>query len=105
MSNVLTIILLIVLFLLGIIFIPQFMLRRAIKQVIAIFRRYGATSAKSAKMLDEMGIKPQGMFTMNFGLRDYKFHAVQALIKGEIIKATEDGKMYLLEDKVMSLRL
>ena len=62
-------------------------------------------SPKSAKMLDEMDIKQQGMFSLKFGLRDYKFHAVQALMKSEIIKETDDGKAYLLEDKLMLLKI
>jgi hypothetical protein len=105
MSDILLIVLLVILFLAGIIFIPQLMMRRAIKQVIAIFRKHGATAANSAKHIDEMGIKPQGMFSMNFGLRDYKYHAVQALIKGEVVTVTEDGKVYLQENKVMLLKL
>ncbi len=104
MQDILAIILLIIAFLAGIIFIPQLMLRRAVKQVLVIFRKHGAQSPGSAKMIDEMGIKPQGMFSLNFGLRDYKYHAVQALIKGEIIAVTEEGKVYLQEDKVTLLK-
>jgi len=105
MSNVLAIVLLIIFFLAGFIFIPQLMLRRAIKQVIAIFRKHGATSSKSAKFVDEMGIKPKGMFSLNMGLRDYKYHALQALLKGEIVQLTDDGKAYLVEEKVYMLKI
>ncbi len=105
MNDILVIVLVIIVFLAGMIFIPQFMLRRAIKQVITIFRKHGATSEKSAKHIDEMGIKPQGLLSLNFGLRDYKYHAVQALIKAECVVVTDDGKVYMVEDKIMMLKI
>ena len=105
MSNALLIIVLIIVFIAGFIFIPQLMIKRAVKQVVAILRKHGATSAKMAKFADEMGIKPQGMFTLNMGLRDYKYHALQALLKHEIVQLTEEGKVYLVEEKTYLLKI
>jgi hypothetical protein len=101
METALFIIIIVVLFILGVIVLPQFMLRRAIKQVIALFRKYSATSTGSAKQLTDLGIKPNSMFSFNFGLRDYKFYAVQALMKHEIVMQLEDGRLYLVEDKLL----
>jgi hypothetical protein len=40
------------------------------------------------------------MLEMMFRGRDYKQYALSALMKAEIIKRTEDEKLYLLEDKL-----
>jgi Sec-independent protein translocase protein TatA len=101
METALFIIIIIVLFIFGVIILPQFMLRRAVKQVVKIFRRSGATSKSSARTLKELGIKPQGLFSLNFGLRDYKYYAVQALMKSEMIQEAEEGKLFLREEKLM----
>jgi hypothetical protein len=37
-----------------------------------------------------------------FRLRDFKPYALDALVKAEIIKGTEDGRLYLAEDKLMA---
>ena len=104
METALYIIIIVVLFILGVVVLPQMMLRRAIKQVVAIFRNNGATTKSSAKLLEEMGIKQQGMFSLRFGLRDYKPYAAQALLKYGVLEQTEEGKLYLNESKTHMLR-
>jgi len=42
----------------------------------------------------------EGMFRP----RDYKPHALTTLIRAEIIQMTEDGKLYLLEEKLIDSR-
>ena len=105
MSNeALFIILMIVAFGLVLFILPQWRLRRAISQVIRIFREHNAFSIKNAKTNDELGIRQRGITEGMFKIRDYKVHALDVLIRSEIIQMTEDGKLYLLEDKLISSR-
>ena len=83
--------------------IPQWRLRRAVPQVIRIFREGNAVGSKNAKTLDELGLMPKrGALGGLFSRRDYRQYALSALIKGGIIEMTEDEKLYLVEDKLMA---
>ena len=100
MNSTVIIIALVVVALVAMIFIPQWRLKRAIPQVLRAFREANANSEKNAKTLDELGLKPRGMMEGMFRGRDYRQYAVQALMRAEIINMTEDGKMYLSEEKL-----
>lgn len=102
MSEVLFIILILVIAGLALFVIPQWRLRRAIPQVIQIFREHNAISVKNAKTIDELGLRPRTFMEGMFRGRDYKPYALRALIKAEIIQMTEDGRLYLSEDKLIS---
>lgn len=102
--EVLFIILMIVLAGAALLVIPQWRLRRAIPQVIRIFRNYNAVDIKNAKTEEELGFKRQSMIEGMFGRRDYKPYALTALIRMEIIQMTEDGKLYLSEEKLADSR-
>jgi hypothetical protein len=69
--------------------------------VIAIFRRNSALDKKTAKTIDELGLRPRGFVEGMFHGRDFKPHALDGLLKAGIIKSTEDGRLYLVEDKLM----
>jgi len=102
--NVETVIIAVLLFgllILALFIIPRWRLKRAIRQVIQIFRNSSATDIKHAKTADELGLSPRGMIDGMFRGRDYKPYALNALRKAEIIQSTEDGKLYLSEDKLM----
>lgn len=85
---------------LGLFVIPRFLMKRALKKVIRIFREHNATNIRNAKTLDELGLKPRSFMEGMFRTRDYKPFALDLLRKGEIVQMTEDGKLYLLEDKL-----
>ena len=80
--------------------IPRWLLRRAVRQVIRIFREYNATDSKNAKTIDELGLRPPSVMERMMRRRDYKPHALNALMQAGIIQATEDGKLYLSEEKL-----
>jgi len=101
-TSIIIIVILFVLLLLAMFIVPQWQLRRAIRQVIRIFREHNATDTKNAKMIDELGLKPRGMMEGMFRGRDYKKYALSALMKAEIIQRTEEGKLYLSEDRLMA---
>jgi hypothetical protein len=68
------------------------------RQVIATFRRNSALDTKTAKTIDELGLRPLGFAERMFHGRDFKPYALNALVKAGIIKSTEDGRLYLAED-------
>ena len=55
--------------------------------------------------VDDLGLKSYGMLVGLFRGRDYKQYALKSLIKAEIIQETEDGKFYILEEKLMASSL
>ena len=89
----------------AIFFIPRWLLKRAVNQVIKIFRENNATDRKNAKTAEELGLTPPGIIERMMRRRDYKPHALNALIKAEIIQSTEDGKLYLSEEKLADFGL
>ncbi len=102
MNPVILIVLIAVIALLAMLIIPQWRLKRTIPQVIRIFREYNAISIKNAKTIDEMGLKPRNMLEGILKGRDYRQYAVSTLMKVNIIQMTEEGKLYLSEDKLFA---
>ncbi len=84
--------------------IPTIMLRFAISTVLKEFREQNAVSPKNAKYNIELGIKPQTVFERFYKNRDYKPQALKTLIQAEIVQVTEDGRLYLREDKLKTTR-
>jgi hypothetical protein len=85
--------------------IPRWRLKRAIRQVIDIFRKHNAVSAGNAKTIDELGLRPRGLMERMLRTRDYKPYALTALMNAGVVKTTEDGKFYLSEEKLMTSSL
>jgi hypothetical protein len=88
------------LLLLAFFFIPRWLLRRAARQVIRIFREHNATESRNARTIDELGLAPPGMLERIGRRRDYKPHALRALMHMGVIQTTEDGKLYLSEARL-----
>lgn len=96
------IVLILILLLLGLYVIPRWRLKRAVRQVIVIFRQNSALDKKTARTIDELGLKPRGFAEGMLRLRDFKPNALEALVKAGIIQGTEDGRLYLAEDALMT---
>jgi len=105
MNDVLFIILLIVIAGLAVLLIPQWRLKRAIPQVIRIFRDHNAVDIKNAKTGDELGLRPRTMVQQILTGRDYKLDALRVLTEADIIQMTEDGRLYLSEEKLADSKL
>jgi hypothetical protein len=88
------------LLLLALFFVPRLLIRRAARQVIRIFREHNATESRSARTIDELGLTPPGMLQRMGRRRDYKPHALNALMHMGVIQTTEDGKLYLSEARL-----
>jgi len=101
MQNVLMIGLLLVLFILGVYVIPNWRFKRTARQVIATFRNKGAVTPQGAKTLEDLGFQTRRSFMEQLLKgRDFKMYAIQAMLKGELVKVTDDGRFYLIEDKI-----
>ncbi len=97
--------LLILIFVFLLISFPWLLNKRAVNQVIKIFRQHRAVSINSAKTIDELGLRPPSFRERLMRLRDYKPAALNGLIRVGIVKATEDDKLYLSEEKLRGSKL
>jgi hypothetical protein len=107
MNTMLIIVVLIFLVLLAFyIIVPQWRARRAVYQVIRIFRWHGAIDVKHAKTIDELGLTPRTMLAGLMKGRDYKVDALKALIQvGIIVQGAESGQLYLSEERLAETSL
>ena len=80
------------------IYLPRFLWRRAMRQVIAVFRKHGATSPSQATTLESLGLVRAGPVDRMFKTRDYRPQAVTVLGQTGIIRANEEGLFYLSEE-------
>ncbi len=105
MENSLFIVLLILLFLVSFFILPQWRMRRAVRQVVEIFRENNALHPSTAKTPEQLGFKrPEGALSSLFRGRDYRLYALNMLLKAQIIQQLEDGRLYLQEEKLSQLR-
>jgi len=84
----------------GVLYVRAFFTRRAIFRVIEIFYHHNAVGINGAKTLHEVGLEPLPFFQRITKPRDYKQYALQILIRKEIILQTEDGRVYLAEERL-----
>jgi hypothetical protein len=103
--TVLLILLIIILAILGFFVLPQIRIRRAIKQVVAIFERNNAIDVRSARTIDELKLKPR-TFLQGIGrIRDFKPYALKILMDAEIVCQTDGGRLYLVQDKLSAVSI
>ena len=98
--NVFSILILIVVAFGVTLFVYTFRGRRAIHKVIEIFYQHNALGVNDAKTLEEMGLKKPDFVQRIMRGRDYKQYALQILKKRGVINATEDGRLYMVEDEL-----
>ncbi len=94
------IVLLIILFLVVIVFLPMLLNKRAVIQVIQIFRKHDALDAESAKSIVELKLTKPTFGDRMMRFRDYKPAALDSLIQVGVVQGTEDGRLFLLEEKL-----
>lgn len=106
MSEVTFLILIIILTVAVGIIVPQWRIRRASRQVIAVFREHGAVDAKSARTAQELGLAPPGLLGHILSIRrDFKPQALITLMQVGIIQETDNDGLYLSEEKLSASRL
>ena len=74
--------------------------RRAISKVIEIFRQHNALRINDAKTVEELGLEKPDFAQRIMRGRDFKQYALQILIKRGVICETEDGRLYMVEEKL-----
>ncbi len=100
MDDTLIVIVLVIVFIVVALVLPQFLVMRTAPKVIRIFRQKNAVGAKNAKAIEELGLKQRSMIENVLRRRDYKPRALQLLISTNIVQMTEDGKFYLDEENL-----
>ena len=84
----------------GVLYLRAFLTRRAIFKVIEIFYQHHALEIKGAKTPHKLGLERPDILQRMMRRRDYKQDALQILIKRGIILVSEDGRLYMLEEKL-----
>jgi len=104
-STALFILLLVILAVLGLWVLPRMRIRRAINQVVAIFERCNALDVRSARTIDELGLKPPTFLDRMMRMRDFKPYALQILMKAEVVLQTDGGRLYLSQDRLAATNI
>jgi len=99
-ATALLILLIIILAILGFFVLPQIRMRRAVSQVVAIFERNNALDVRSARTIDELGLRPRTFLEGIGRIRDFKPYALKILMENEVVCQTDGGRFYLLQDKL-----
>ncbi len=102
MQTAIMIVVLLVLVVLALFVIPQWRVSRAVRDVIRIFRAQNAVDSKTAQPIEELGLQPRGIMEGMLKGRDYKPHALKSMIDAGIVQVTEDRKLYLSEEKLLT---
>jgi hypothetical protein len=100
MEGILALSILILIAFVAIVYIPVVMTKRAMVKVIRIFCRHNAVGVRKAKTIDELGLRPPDFFQRLLKPRDYKPYALQVLKQTGIVEMTNDGKLYINENKL-----
>ena len=74
--------------------------KRAVNQVVAIFEHNNALDVRSARTIDELGLRPPTFLQSMIRMRDFKPYALQVLMKAEVVLQTDGGKLYLSQDRL-----
>ena len=104
-ATALLVLLIIILAILGFFVLPQIRVRRAIKQVAAIFERNNALDAMSAKTIDELRLRPRTFLEGIGRIRDFKPYALKILMDADVVCQTDGGRLYLLQDKLAATNI
>lgn len=99
-SRVILILILVIIAFGGCLYIRTFLTTRAIFKVIEIFYQHKALGINSAKTLHQLGLERPDFLQRMTRRRDYKQNALQILIKRGIVFENEDGRLYMVEEKL-----
>jgi hypothetical protein len=102
-TNAIFILLIVVVAILGFFVLPRIRVRRAVDQAVAIFERNNALDVRSARTIDELGLRPPSFLEDMLRMRDFKPYALQILMKAEVICQTDGGRLYLSQDKLAAI--
>ena len=72
---------------------------------MAIFEHNNALDVRSARTIDELGLKPPTFLEGMMRMRDFKPYALQILMKAEVVSQTDGGRLYLSQDRLAATNL
>ena len=104
-ATALFILLLVILAVLGFWVLPRMRIKRAINQVVAIFEHKNALDVRSAKTIDELGLRPPTFLQSMIRMRDFKPYALQILMKADVVMETDGGRLYLSQDRLAATNM
>jgi hypothetical protein len=104
-TTALFILILVIMAILGFWVLPRMRIKRAINQVVAIFERKNALDVRSAKTIDELGLRPPTLLQGMMRIRDFKPYALQILMKADVIRQTDSGRLYLSQDRLAAINI
>ena len=84
----------------GSLYVRTLLTRRAIFKVIEIFYQHHALGIKDAKTRRELRLERPDFVQRMMRPRDYKQYALQILIKRGIILEDEEGRLYMVEERL-----
>jgi len=102
--NALVIVGILVLLVCAALFLSRIYMARAIRSLIGALREAGATSGANAKTAEELNLRPKSTLRDFRVLRDYGPYALQILIRAGVVEVTEDGKLFLSEERLAMSR-
>lgn len=96
-QTIVLIILVLVLLLVIAVTFSNYMMKKAILSVIKTFRDKNALKPENARTEEELGFKRRQSLDIKL-VRDYNPIVFQFLLKKDIVRITEEGKLYLSEE-------
>jgi hypothetical protein len=102
MRDVLIVVFMIVLCLGSVFVITTFLTKRAMHKVIRILKINGAVDEQGAKTIVELRLNPPALRDRLMRMRDYKPKALELLLSMNIVQYSEDGRVYLSEEKLLA---
>ncbi len=90
-------------FLLAIFVVLPWRVKRSANKVVRTLRENGATNAKHAISVELLKIRPRSMFTLR--PKDFKKEGLDLLLKTGIVQLTEEGKLFLVEERLFKSKL
>ena len=84
--------------------LSRILMAKAIRSLIGTLREAGATSSASARTAEELNLRPKSTLRDFRVLRDYGPYALQILIRAGVVEVTEDGKLFLSEERLAMSR-
>jgi hypothetical protein len=81
-------------------YVQSLLTKKAIRDVVSRFRERGATSPEKAAWEEELGLARRDFLGRMGRPRDYKPQAMRLLGQKNIIRATEEGRLYLSEEEL-----
>lgn len=84
-------------------FISARLTKRALFRVLTIFRDENAIGYERARTIEQLGLTPPNILERIGRPRDYRQNALKILIKSEVVQLTEDGRLFITEEKMREL--